>query len=137
MVLEQSLIELERFCSKAWRVYAKEDPMCHLSFNEFDYLKVIQQYPQGVRITDLADELRITKPSASNMVARLEKKGLVRGVACQEDARAKRVMLTEKVVKDMSLEKVVYQQIASDLNQSLSQQEAEQLVQLLNKALQK
>jgi len=57
------------------------------------------------------------------MVARLEKKGLVRGVACQEDARAKRVMLTEKVVKDMSLD------------QSLSQQEAEQLVQLLNKAL--
>ncbi|WP_260259828.1 MarR family winged helix-turn-helix transcriptional regulator [Vibrio intestinalis] len=135
MQLEQSLISLERFCSKAWRVHAKEDPMCQLSFNEFDYLKVIQQHPQGVRITDLAQELEVTKPSASNMVVRLEKKGLVRRVACSEDARAKRVILTEKVIKDLSLEQVVYKQIANDLNANLSEQEAQSLVQLLNKAL--
>ena len=137
MLLEESLIELERFCYKAWRAYAKEDPLCHLSFNEFDYLKAIQQHPSGVRITDLAQDLNVTKPSASNMVARLEKKGLVRCIACMEDARAKLVVLTETVIKDMSLELVVYQQIATDLNKNLSPQEAEQLVLLLNKAINK
>ncbi|KOO12314.1 MarR family transcriptional regulator, partial [Vibrio xuii] len=40
MTLETNLIELERFCAKAWRVYAKEDPLSSLSFNEFDYLRV-------------------------------------------------------------------------------------------------
>ncbi|WP_114766136.1 MarR family winged helix-turn-helix transcriptional regulator [Vibrio rhodolitus] len=137
MHLEESLMDLERFCSKAWRQHGDDDPMCQLSFNEFDYLKVIEQYPQGVRITDLAQELYVTKPSASNMVTRLAKKNLVRTVACSEDARAKRVVLTDWVIKNMSFERVVYQQIATDLNAQLSAEEAEQLVQLLNKALKK
>lgn len=135
MSLENSLIQLERFCSKAWRVYAKQDPLALLSFNEFDYLKVIQSKPEGVRITDLASEMQVTKPSASNMVARLEKKGLVTRISCSEDARSKRVVLTEKVIQDLSLEQVVYKEIAQAMNNKLSTQEAEQLVSLLNKSL--
>ncbi|WP_085342672.1 MarR family winged helix-turn-helix transcriptional regulator [Vibrio sp. ArtGut-C1] len=135
MALEESLIDLERFCAKAWRVYAKEDPLSHLSFNEFDYLRVIQVYPEGVRITDLAEELQVTKPSASTMVVRLEKKGLVKRIACNEDARAKRVLLTKEVAEKMSLEQVVYKDISEQMMQQLNQQEAEQLQALLNKAL--
>lgn len=130
-------MDLERFCSKAWRQHGNDDPMCQLSFNEFDYLKVIEQYPEGVRITDLAQELYVTKPSASTMVSRLAKKNLVRTIACREDARAKRVVLTDWVIKNMSFERVVYQQIASDLNAQLSEEEAMKLVELLNKALKK
>ncbi|AGQ97699.1 MarR family transcriptional regulator [Vibrio parahaemolyticus] len=135
MALEKSLIDLERFCAKAWRVYAKEDPLSHLSFNEFDYLRVIQVFPEGVRITDLADELQVTKPSASNMVMRLEKKGLVKRIACNEDARAKRVLLTEDVAEKMSLEQIVYKDISDQMMLKLDEQEAKQLQSLLNKAL--
>ncbi|EGR1270606.1 MarR family transcriptional regulator [Vibrio parahaemolyticus] len=135
MALEESLIDLERFCAKAWRVYAKEDPLSHLSFNEFDYLRVIQAFPEGVRITDLADELQVTKPSASNMVVRLEKKGLVKRIACNEDARVKRVLLTEDVAEKMSLEQIVYKDISDQMMLKLNEQEAKQLQSLLNKAL--
>ncbi|MGI9947893.1 MarR family winged helix-turn-helix transcriptional regulator [Vibrio hyugaensis] len=135
MALEKSLIELERFCAKAWRVYSKEDPLSHLSFNEFDYLRVIQLYPEGVRITDLAEALQVTKPSASNMVVRLEKKGLVQRIACNEDARSKRVLLTEEVIQEMSLEQVVYKDISEQLVRKLDKQEAQQLKALLDKAL--
>ncbi|WP_218755333.1 MarR family winged helix-turn-helix transcriptional regulator [Vibrio parahaemolyticus] len=135
MALEESLIDLERFCAKAWRVYAKEDPLSHLSFNEFDYLRVIQVFPEGVRITDLADELQVTKPSASNMVMRLEKKGLAKRIACNEDARAKRVLLTEDVAEKMSLEQIVYKDISDQMMLKLNEQEAKQLQSLLNKAL--
>lgn len=135
MSLEVSLVELERFCSKAWRVYAKEDPLSSLSFNEFDYLRVIQAYSQGLRITDLAAEMKVTKPSASNMVARLEKKGLVQRISCPEDARAKQVMLTQGAIQAMALEQVVYHEIAQAMNSNLSQQESEQLVSLLKKSL--
>ncbi|MDW2204717.1 MarR family transcriptional regulator [Vibrio sp. 1636] len=135
MALEESLNDLERFCAKAWRVYAKEDPLSHLSFNEFDYLRVIQVFPEGVRITDLADELQVTKPSASNMVMRLEKKGLVKRIACNEDARAKRVLLTEDVAEKMSLEQIVYKDISDQMMLKLNEQEAKQLQSLLNKAL--
>ncbi|MDF5540590.1 MarR family transcriptional regulator [Vibrio parahaemolyticus] len=135
MALEESLNDLERFCAKAWRVYAKEDPLSHLSFNEFDYLRVIQVFPEGVRITDLADELQVTKPSASNMVVRLEKKGLVKRIACNEDARAKRILLTEDVAEKMSLEQIVYKDISDQMMLKLNEQEAKQLQSLLNKAL--
>ncbi|WP_045493342.1 MarR family winged helix-turn-helix transcriptional regulator [Vibrio hyugaensis] len=135
MALEKSLIDLERFCAKAWRVYAKEDPLSHLSFNEFDYLRVIQLYPEGVRITDLAEDLQVTKPSASNMVVRLEKKGLVQRIACTEDARSKRVLLTEEVIQEMSLKQVVYKDISEQLVRKLDKQEAQQLKALLDKAL--
>ncbi|MDW2111531.1 MarR family winged helix-turn-helix transcriptional regulator, partial [Vibrio sp. 2089] len=86
-------------------------------------------------ITDLADELQVTKPSASNMVVRLEKKGLVKRIACDEDARAKRVLLTEDVAEKMSLEQIVYKDISDQMMLKLNEQEAKQLQSLLNKAL--
>ncbi|MEL7293580.1 MAG: helix-turn-helix domain-containing protein [Pseudomonadota bacterium] len=135
MSLEKSLIELERFCAKAWRIYAKEDPLARLSFNEYDYLRVIEAYPQGVRITDLAEEMKVTKPSASTMVVRLQKKGLVKRIDCVEDARAKRVMLTEQVISDLSKEQGVYRAISELLKRKLDQQEVQQLRALLDKAL--
>ncbi|UPQ88422.1 MarR family winged helix-turn-helix transcriptional regulator [Vibrio sinaloensis] len=135
MSLEKSLIELERFCAKAWRIHAKEDPLARLSFNEYDYLRVIEAYPQGVRITDLAEEMKVTKPSASAMVVRLQNKGLVKRVHCYQDARAKRVALTDKVIEEISMEQKVYQQIASTMTAKLSDDEAIQLVQLLTKSL--
>lgn len=135
MSLEKSLIELERFCAKAWRIHAKEDPLSRLSFNEYDYLRVIEAYPQGVRITDLAAEMKVTKPSASAMVVRLQNKGLVKRVHCYQDARAKRVVLTDKVIEEISMEQLVYQKIASAMTAKLSDDESEQLVQLLTKSL--
>tara|TARA_Y100001956_G_scaffold62512_1_gene62576 strand:- start:7392 stop:7802 length:411 start_codon:yes stop_codon:yes gene_type:complete len=135
MSLESYLMELERFCAKAWRVHAKEDSLSGLSFNEYDYLKLIEEHQQGIRITDLADEMKVTKPSASNMVARLEKKGLVKRVSCAEDGRAKRVKLTEQVVKDLSYEQVVYQRIAEKMGKKLTSEEVSSLVRLLEKSL--
>lgn len=135
MTLENSLMELERFCSKAWRVHAKEDSLSNLSFNEYDYLRVIEEYEQGIRITDLAQEMQVSKPSASNMVARLEKKGLVSRISCAEDGRSKRVILTEQVIKDLSLEQVVYRSIAESMNNKLTEAESRQLISLLEKSL--
>ncbi|MGY3688206.1 MarR family winged helix-turn-helix transcriptional regulator [Vibrio coralliilyticus] len=135
MALENCLIELERFCAKAWRVHAKEAPLSLLSFNEYDYLRVIEEFPEGIRITDLANEMKVTKPSASNMVARLQKKGLVSRISCLQDARSKRVILSEQVLKDLSKEQLVYQHIAQAMSNKLTEQEAGQLVSLLEKSL--
>ena len=135
MTLENSLMELERFCSKAWRVHAKEDSLSNLSFNEYDYLRVIEEHAQGIRITDLAQEMKVSKPSASNMVDRLQKKGLVTRVSCNEDGRSKRVILTEQVIKNLSLEQVVYRRIAESISSKLTPTESSQLINLLEKSL--
>ncbi len=56
MSLGIQLEKLERFTAKVWRKYSKEDPIAQLSFNEYDYLKVIQGAQEAIRLTDLAAE---------------------------------------------------------------------------------
>lgn len=134
-MLNQNLEKIERFASKIWRTQVNEDPICQLSFNEYDYLKVIQFSPEPIRLTDLAIEMQVTKPSATTMVQRLERKGLVERKASLEDARSKLVVLTSKAEVGLEEESKIYQVMAQILESRLSEQESQQLNLLLNKAL--
>ena len=134
-MLNQNLEKIERFASKVWRTQVNEDPICQLSFNEYDYLKVIQASPESIRLTDLAVEMQVTKPSATTMVQRLERKGLVERKASLEDARSKLVVLTHKAELGLEEESKIYQVMARILESRLSEQESKQLNQLLDKAL--
>ncbi|MEZ8043796.1 MarR family winged helix-turn-helix transcriptional regulator [Vibrio sp. 10N.237.312.C02] len=134
-MLNQNLEKIERFASKIWRTQVNEDPICQLSFNEYDYLKVIQASPEPIRLTDLAIEMQVTKPSATTMVQRLERKGLVERKVSLEDARSKLVVLTSKAEVGLEEESKIYQVMAQILESRLSEQESQQLNLLLNKAL--
>ncbi|CAV19635.1 Similar to transcriptional regulator, MarR family [Vibrio atlanticus] len=134
-MLNQNLEKIERFASKIWRTQVNEDPICQLSFNEYDYLKVIQSSPEPIRLTDLAIEMQVTKPSATTMVQRLERKGLVERKVSLEDARSKLVVLTSKAEVGLEEESKIYQVMAQILESRLSEQESQQLNLLLNKAL--
>ncbi|MEZ8600896.1 MarR family winged helix-turn-helix transcriptional regulator [Vibrio splendidus] len=134
-MLDQNLEKIERFASKIWRTQVNEDPICQLSFNEYDYLKVIQASLEPIRLTDLAIEVQVTKPSATTMVQRLERKGLVERKASLEDARSKLVILTQKAEVGLEEESKIYQVMAQILESRLSEQESHQLNLLLNKAL--
>ncbi|MFA0142756.1 MarR family transcriptional regulator [Vibrio kanaloae] len=134
-MLNQNLEKIERFASKIWRTQVNEDPICQLSFNEYDYLKLIQASPEPIRLTDLAIEMQVTKPSATTMVQRLERKGLVERKASLEDARSKLVVLTSKAEVGLEEESKIYQVMAQILESRLSEQESQQLNLLLNKAL--
>ncbi len=112
-----------------------EDPICQLSFNEYDYLKVIQVSPEPSPANrpcywDAGD-----KPSATTMVQRLERKGLVERQASLEDARSKLVILTKKAEIGLEEESKIYQVMAQTLESRLSEQESQLLNQLLDKAL--
>ncbi len=134
-VLNENLEKIERFASKIWRTQSKEDPIGQLSFNEYDYLKVIEAAKEPIRLTDLAEEMQVTKPSATTMVQRLERKGLVERLPSPEDARSKLVVLTAKAETGLEEESKIYQVMANTLESQLSEQEIEQLNLLLNKAL--
>lgn len=135
IVLNENLEKIERFASKIWRTQSKEDPIGQLSFNEYDYLKVIEAAKEPIRLTDLAEEMQVTKPSATTMVQRLERKGLVERRPSPEDARSKLVVLTTKAETGLEEESKIYQVMAKTLENQLTEQEIEQLNLLLNKAL--
>ncbi|MCG9631375.1 MarR family transcriptional regulator [Vibrio sp. Isolate30] len=134
-MLNENLEKIERFASKIWRTQSKEDPIGQLSFNEYDYLKVIEAAKEPIRLTDLAEEMQVTKPSATTMVQRLERKGLVERRPSPEDARSKLVVLTTKAETGLEEESKIYQVMAKTLENQLTEQEIEQLNLLLNKAL--
>lgn len=134
-MLNENLEKIERFASKIWRTQSKEDPIGQLSFNEYDYLKVIEAAKEPIRLTDLAEEMQVTKPSATTMVQRLERKGLVERLPSPEDARSKLVVLTAKAETGLEEESKIYQVMANTLESQLSEQEIEQLNLLLDKAL--
>ncbi|ENM5919601.1 MarR family transcriptional regulator [Vibrio mimicus] len=134
-MLEINLEKMERFAAKVWRKYGKEDPLAQLSFNEYDYLKVIQSSPQAIRLTDLALALEVSKPSASSMLKKLERRGLVKRVQCEEDARSRLFELTDQAELHLASEARVYQILAQQVAQHLSPEEALMLDMLLGKAL--
>ncbi|NLS12719.1 MarR family transcriptional regulator [Vibrio sp. SM6] len=133
--LPLQLAQLERISAKVWRKHNKEDPLAQLSFNEYDYLKVLQMAQAPIRLTDLAVEMEVSKPSVTNMVQRLERRGLAQRIACEYDARSKRVVLTDLARQHLALEEGIYQSIADDLCRELSGEEQYQLTALLSKAL--
>jgi len=52
--------------------------------------------PDGLRITELIDDVLLTQAGVSRLVARLEKRGLVDRADDPDDARACRIRLTER-----------------------------------------
>jgi DNA-binding MarR family transcriptional regulator len=133
--LEANLEKLERFSAKIWRRYSKADPISQLSFNEYDYLKVIQSSSLPLRLTDLANEMEVSKPSVSNMVKRLKNKGLVQTAQCQDDARSYRVSLTDTACEHLADEAKVYAVVAEQVTKHLSEEEALCFNMLLSKVL--
>ncbi|PKP01659.1 MAG: hypothetical protein CVU11_14515 [Bacteroidetes bacterium HGW-Bacteroidetes-6] len=86
-------------------------------------------------LTELAQNLQITKPSASLMLDRLHENGYTIRAKSDSDRRSAHVHLTEKGEKAAQLHTELHRRIASLLTQGLSESEKEILVVLLNKAV--
>ena len=61
---------------------------------EYGVLYALSAAPDGMRITELGQDVLLTQPGMSRLVARLEARGLVQRVDDPVDARACRIRLT-------------------------------------------
>jgi DNA-binding MarR family transcriptional regulator len=62
---------------------------------EYGVLYALSRAPDGLRITDLGEDVLLTQPGMSRLIARLDAAGLVERVDDPHDGRACRVRLTE------------------------------------------
>jgi DNA-binding MarR family transcriptional regulator len=62
---------------------------------EYGVLYALSAAPEGLRITELGQDVLLTQPGMSRLVARLETRGLVQRVDDPADARACRIRLTQ------------------------------------------
>jgi DNA-binding MarR family transcriptional regulator len=61
---------------------------------EYGVLYALSTAPEGLRITELGEDVLLTQPGMSRLIARLEARGLVERADDPHDARACRIRLT-------------------------------------------
>jgi len=66
---------------------------------EYGVLYALSAAPDGLRITELLDDVLLTQPGMSRLIARLEARGLVERADDPDDRRACRVRLTKAGVR--------------------------------------
>ena len=66
-----------------------------VSPREYGVLYALSNAPNGLRITELGNDVLLTQPGMSRLIARLEDAGLVERVDDPDDGRACRIRLTE------------------------------------------
>ena len=77
------------------RELAAGDVWGELSPRDYGVLYALSNAPDGLRITELGNDVLLTQPGMSRLIARLETAGLVERVDDPEDGRACRIRLTE------------------------------------------
>lgn len=86
-------------------------------------------------LTEIAEKLKITKPSTTDMIDRLASQEYLTKVKSDNDRRSAHLHLTEKGIKASELHKELHQQFAKLLTKDLTESESGILVVLLNKAI--
>ena len=97
-----------RLANEAWEAYYRAQATIALEFTEADIwdglltkeyavLHALSIESNGLRITQLGDDVLLTQPGMSRLIARLEARGLVERSEDTEDARARRIRLTRRV----------------------------------------
>ncbi|MBN1951683.1 MAG: MarR family transcriptional regulator, partial [Bacteroidales bacterium] len=113
----------------------KESEIEGLSVKQLQCIELIYKM-ENPGLSELAEKLRITKPSVTAMIDKLEEHEYVLRVKSDFDRRSAHVHLTEKGKVAGQLHDKLHQKIARNLTKGLSESEKEIMVVLLNKAMQ-
>jgi len=134
-----SLAEIIERLSKSMQDHedqiTKESVFANLSVTQIHYLDAIRHLETPPTISELAEIMKVTKPTATNALDRLEHDGYVRKVPSSEDRRVWYVHLTTKGLKISELHDQIHQGYANLIEKALSKNELEQIVFLLNKVM--
>ena len=144
MSLNHALETLHRSLSCRWREVPESAG--GLSLSAFEYLRAVESFggacaaetdsaaPDPARVSEVAASLSVNRASASAMLERLARRGLVAFRACRNDARVRHVVLTEAGAAAIKESAALYTRSARTLVKRLSADEAKTLRRLLEKA---
>jgi DNA-binding MarR family transcriptional regulator len=103
---------------------------------EYGVLYALSSAPGGLRITQLGEDVLLTQPGMSRLVARLEARGLVERVDDPEDARACRIRMTPAgVAMQRRIGRTHARHVAEAMNRNLDRGELEQLLDLCRRLI--
>ena len=106
------------------------DALAAAGFDDFTVAqgRIFQRIgPQGTRLTDLAEQARVTKQTAGFLVDQMERTGYVRRVADPADGRARLVVIAERGLAAVELARVVEREVEGGWQAHLGAETAGQL----------
>jgi DNA-binding MarR family transcriptional regulator len=117
-----------------WREESQESNSMELSATELDYLYVVIAAKQPLRLGAIAEQMRVSRASASIMVQKLQQRGYLKKTPDPSDARSVCVTPTDKCRALEVEEKSIYTETARRISDALTATELEELDRLLKKA---
>lgn len=87
----------------------------------------------GIKVTDIAKKLEITKPAASKMLSIIEQKNYIERIADRSDRRVVYIALTDtgkKLLKDANQ---YMERLTNSVMDAMGEEDSETLIRLLNK----
>ena len=128
-----------RLANEAWEAYyrtqatigrelSEADLWEDLLTSEYAVLYALSSEPEGLRITELGEDVLLTQAGMSRLIARLEARGLVERSGDAADARARRIRLTaEGVATQRRIGANFARKIAETMTRALDAQQLETL----------
>ena len=94
---------------------------------------ISRNHPREIHQKDIEEELSIRKPTASQLLDRMEKSGLVERRVSSKDKRRNQIILTDKAIDSVKQIKHVLKDIEKTLQQDLTEDEIATFLQVVEK----
>ncbi|NJO90531.1 MAG: MarR family transcriptional regulator [Chloroflexia bacterium] len=115
----------------ASKVCEKAD-IAEMTVKQINYLKIIDRH-DNMTFSKLAEIAKITKPSVSDLVNKLQGFNCVYKEKCTADGRVSYIRLTEKGMKIARKETTAVKNLIERVMKSLNDEEVGTLIELFNK----
>ena len=103
-----------------------------LTLKQIEYLKKFDEH-EYVTISQLAEDLNLSKPSITEMVKKFIQLDCVKKEQCSHDARVYYLFLTEKGKRIARIEQIANEDFARRVKNCLSEEDISLLIELLSK----
>jgi DNA-binding MarR family transcriptional regulator len=132
MAITQLFEKIDRSYQRILKEYEFSEEYSEISLNAYLYLKKINSLDNPT-MTELAEAMEVSKPSASNMVSKMAEKGLVETRASSKDGRICLLSLTDKGKKVIEIENSADITFFKKVREILDDNELEILERILEK----
>lgn len=133
-LLNNMLMEVYHNIVRVEEVFLQRNSRINLAIKEMHLIECIGQEPEtGKTISEIADYLKVAKPSVTVAVNKLEKKGYLNKNGCHTDGRVVRVTLTREGRKVDAYHKRYHMSMIHEIENEFGEDEREMLVRVIAK----